>query len=93
MAHSYHDIRVFAAPRFDRLRASCAPAGVSLSTSVEPEENEGVAAAFLGGGVDFRQVEAAPSPSRLLTNTGAARTWPHRDGADGFYVAAFERLA
>jgi 16S rRNA C967 or C1407 C5-methylase (RsmB/RsmF family) len=30
-------------------------------------------------------------PERLRSGAGAARTWPHREGADGFFIAAFER--
>jgi 16S rRNA C967 or C1407 C5-methylase (RsmB/RsmF family) len=29
----------------------------------------------------------------LLTETGAARTWPQRDDVDGFFVAALEKEA
>ena len=64
---------------------------VYSTCSVEPEENEAVVAAFLAESEDFRQVEARPAPASLLAQTGAARTWPHREGADGFFVAAFER--
>ena len=59
--------------------------------SVEPEENEGVVAEFLRANQDFRQVAASPAADVLLTATGAARTWPHRNDTDGFFVAAFER--
>jgi 16S rRNA (cytosine967-C5)-methyltransferase len=58
--------------------------------SVEPEENESVVAAFLAGHGDFRQARVE-APERLLTARGAARTWPQRDDADGFYVAVLER--
>ena len=70
-----------------------APGGrlVYSTCSVEPEENEAVVAAFLEAAGGFRQVRAEPAPARLLTASGAARTWPHRDGSDGFFVAAFER--
>jgi 16S rRNA C967 or C1407 C5-methylase (RsmB/RsmF family) len=27
----------------------------------------------------------------LITSSGAARVWPHKGGADGFFIAAFER--
>ncbi len=63
---------------------------VYSTCSVEPEENEQVAAEFLEQTDDFIQVALPLSPS-LMTTAGAARTWPHRDGADGFFIAAFER--
>jgi 16S rRNA (cytosine967-C5)-methyltransferase len=64
---------------------------VYSTCSVEREENEEVVAAFLRERSDFRQVTAAPAHS--LDGSGAARLWPHRDDSDGFFVAAFERLA
>jgi 16S rRNA (cytosine967-C5)-methyltransferase len=64
---------------------------VYSTCSVEREENEEVVAAFLSARPDFAQAEAAPAPARLLLPDGAARTWPHRDDVDGFYVAAMER--
>jgi 16S rRNA C967 or C1407 C5-methylase (RsmB/RsmF family) len=54
---------------------------------VDREENEDVVAAFLSSNPDFRQTEATPAPAALLLPDGAARTWPHRDDVDGFYVA------
>lgn len=64
---------------------------VYSTCSVEREENEEVVAAFIQAHPDFRQVEAAPAPNSLLLPTGAARTWPHRDDVDGFFVAALEK--
>jgi len=62
---------------------------VYSTCSVEREENEEVVAEFLRTHGEFRQVEAAPA--NILLASGAARTWPHRDDVDGFFVAAFER--
>jgi 16S rRNA (cytosine967-C5)-methyltransferase len=62
---------------------------VYSTCSVEREENEDVVAAFLSSVEDFRQVEARPAT--VLLPGGAARTWPHREDVDGFFVAAFER--
>jgi len=28
----------------------------------------------------------------LLTSSGAVRVWPHKVGADGFFITAFARL-
>jgi 16S rRNA (cytosine967-C5)-methyltransferase len=64
---------------------------VYSTCSVEREENEEVVADLLRARPDFRQREAAPAPPHALLPDGAARTWPHRDDADGFFVAAFER--
>jgi 16S rRNA (cytosine967-C5)-methyltransferase len=63
---------------------------VYSTCSIEPEENEQVEAEFLEQSDDFRRVALPLNPS-LITTSGAARTWPHRDGADGFFIAAFER--
>jgi 16S rRNA (cytosine967-C5)-methyltransferase len=64
---------------------------VYSTCSVEREENEEVAAAFLGSHNEFARAEATPAPPALLLPDGAARTWPHRDDVDGFFVAAMER--
>jgi 16S rRNA (cytosine967-C5)-methyltransferase len=63
---------------------------VYSTCSVEPEENEQVVEAFLRERQDFEQV-FVQAPAPLLSEKGAARTWPQRDGADGFFIAAFER--
>jgi len=41
---------------------------------------------------EYAQVRPAAA-NDLQTETGAIRTWPHRHGTDGFFVAAFERRA
>jgi len=63
---------------------------VYSTCSVEPEENEGVVAAFLEMHPAFELIRP-DVPERLLTHEGAARTWPQRDDTDGFFVAAFEK--
>jgi 16S rRNA (cytosine967-C5)-methyltransferase len=63
---------------------------VYSTCSVEIEENEDVRQAFLENNQSFRSVEL-PLDSAFLTSSGAARTWPHRDGTDGFFICAFER--
>jgi 16S rRNA (cytosine967-C5)-methyltransferase len=64
---------------------------VYSTCSVEPEENEGVVAAFLETQPAFESIRP-DVPERLLTKEGAARTWPQRDDTDGFFVAAFEKM-
>lgn len=64
---------------------------VYSTCSVETEENEDVITQFLDTHADFRQLTATPAPPELLLPSGAARTWPHRDDVDGFFVAAMER--
>jgi 16S rRNA (cytosine967-C5)-methyltransferase len=58
--------------------------------SVETDENEAVAQTFLDNNETFRRAQL-PLDSALITSSGAARTWPHRDGTDGFFICAFER--
>ncbi|HEY0081804.1 MAG TPA: 16S rRNA (cytosine(967)-C(5))-methyltransferase RsmB, partial [Pyrinomonadaceae bacterium] len=71
--------------------AVCSGGRLVYSTcSVEPEENEEVVAAFLEAHPAFESVRP-DVPERLLSNEGAARTWPQRDDTDGFFVAAFEK--
>jgi 16S rRNA (cytosine967-C5)-methyltransferase len=64
---------------------------VYSTCSVEGEEDEEVVASLLRSREDFEQVEATPAPAALLLPSGAARTWPHRDDVDGFFVAALKR--
>jgi 16S rRNA (cytosine967-C5)-methyltransferase len=64
---------------------------VYSTCSVEAEENEQVVSAFLRERQGFEQIEVQ-APASLRCDNGAARTWPHRDGADGFFIAAFSRL-
>lgn len=58
--------------------------------SLEVEENEDVCDQFLSHGSTFER-ENPSVPSHFLTDSGYARTWPHREGMDGFFVAAFRR--
>ena len=63
---------------------------VYSTCSIEAEENEEVVQDFLSSDDQFTQV-SLPLNADLLTNSGAARTWPHRHGTDGFFISAFER--
>jgi 16S rRNA (cytosine967-C5)-methyltransferase len=63
---------------------------VYSTCSLEREENESVVESFLAAHSEFSQT-TADAPERLLTAAGAARTFPHRDDADGFFVAVLER--
>ena len=64
--------------------------------SIEEDENEAVALAFMEAHGEFDQV---PLPrtgicgdaSNLLTPSGSARSWPHRHDLDGFFMIAFQR--
>lgn len=58
--------------------------------SVEPEENEHVINRFIEQNAGFAALDLRVNSS-LITSSGAARLWPHRDGSDGFFIAAFER--
>jgi 16S rRNA (cytosine967-C5)-methyltransferase len=81
---SESDIRELAAQQklFLKHAASVLKPGGRLvysTCSVEREENEGVVRDFLQNNHPFEQLQTT-------------RTWPHRDGTDGFFIANF-RLA
>lgn len=60
--------------------------------SLEPEENEAVIREFLNDNSAFRVSE--PGGARdLLTDSGFVRTFPHRQGSDGFFAAVLEKIA
>lgn len=63
---------------------------VYSTCSVEREENEEVVARFLDENADFKQVPLTIH-ANLIVGNGAARIWPHRDGADGFFITCFVR--
>jgi 16S rRNA (cytosine967-C5)-methyltransferase len=58
--------------------------------SVEPEENEAVVQQFLEN-TDSFAVNELQLNRRFRTASGAARTWPQRDGTDGFFICGFTR--
>ena len=66
--------------------------------SLESDENEAVAVAFVTGHTEFDQLPlASPRTSDgeadLATASGAIRTWPHRHDVDGFFMIGFQRRA
>jgi 16S rRNA (cytosine967-C5)-methyltransferase len=68
---------------------------VYATCSSEPEENEGVAHAFLASTQGFLPLhahDAAPSlPAEVIDARGHLRTEPHRHGLEAFFGAVFER--
>ncbi len=46
---------------------------------------------FLENNETFQPGSSWRSTVSLLTSSGMARTWPHRQGTDGFFICAFER--
>lgn len=62
---------------------------VYSTCSVEPEENEEVVEAFLEKEKAFVRIRPPLDPS-LLARDGSVRTFPHRQGTDGFFIAVFE---
>ncbi|MCU1384514.1 MAG: rRNA ((967)-C(5))-methyltransferase [Acidobacteria bacterium] len=76
-----------------------APGGrlVYATCSSEPEENEGVAAAFLATTRGFTPLHAGEATSRLdpalIDDRGHLRTQPHLHHLEAFFGAVFEREA
>jgi len=58
--------------------------------SVEPDENEQVIGNFLAERPEFVKFDLAAT-KELVTSEGDIRTWPHRDGCDGFFIAGLHR--
>ena len=63
---------------------------VYSTCSLEREENETVAREFLASDPGFaKSIPKVAAP--FCTDEGYARTWPHRDTMDGFFIAEFRR--
>jgi 16S rRNA (cytosine967-C5)-methyltransferase len=58
--------------------------------SLEREENEEVVQKFLEANTEFQVVQAG-APNDCLTAEGFVRTFPHRQGTDGFFAAVIEK--
>ncbi len=72
------------------------PGGVLVyaTCSLEPEENEGVVAAFRARREGFEPDAIPPSvPSTCLAAPGMLRMFPHRHGSDGFTALRLRRRA
>jgi 16S rRNA (cytosine967-C5)-methyltransferase len=95
-----NDLRPLAAEQLTMLRRAAdavAPGGrlIYATCSSEPEENEDVAAHFIGDAPDFRTVDAGHAHPRLdaalIDPRGHFRTEPDRHGLEAFFGAVFER--
>jgi 16S rRNA (cytosine967-C5)-methyltransferase len=63
---------------------------VYSTCSLEREENEEVCRQFLADASEFRTVRPSTA-ERLITDEDFARTFPHIDNMDGFFIARFTR--
>ncbi len=64
---------------------------VYSTCSIEREENEDVVRRFLEHNSTFQVIEPR-APAGLITIDRFVRTFPHRDGTDGFFAAVLERV-
>jgi len=94
------DLPVLAASELTMLQRAAdavAPCGrlIYATCSSEPEENEGIADAFLMTTPGFRPVPADAASARLphdvVDRRGHLRTLPHVHGLEAFFAAVFER--
>ncbi len=81
----------------DGVAGTLVPDGLLVysTCSVEPEETEGVVAAFLADHPQFRLDDPRPAllqAADLVDDQGYLRTWPHCHGMDGFFVARLRRI-
>ena len=58
--------------------------------SIETEEDEHVAEAFVAKNPDFTRIHPDVH-ERFITERGYARTFPHVDGTDGFFLTVFRK--
>lgn len=65
---------------------------VYSTCSVEREENEDVCDKFMASAAETFIKTQPEVAKRFLTSDGYARTWPHRDAMDGFFIAALKRI-
>jgi len=63
---------------------------IYATCSMEREENEDVVSAFLSMHEEFRPV-IPPVAEAFRTESGYVRTFPHRQGTDGFFAAVLEK--
>jgi 16S rRNA (cytosine967-C5)-methyltransferase len=63
---------------------------VYSTCSIEREENEEVIRQFIESGAPYRVLHPN-ARADLVTAEGFVRTFPHRDGADGFFAAVLEK--
>jgi 16S rRNA (cytosine967-C5)-methyltransferase len=89
------DIRRLAELQFNLLARGAAvlkPGGrlIYSTCSLEREENEEVIEKFLAANREFEVVRAS-APADCLTAEGLVRTFPHRQGSDGFFAAVLEK--
>jgi 16S rRNA (cytosine967-C5)-methyltransferase len=64
---------------------------VYSTCSLEDEENEEVVRRFLDE-IDSFDVVEPNAPTNLVTGENFVRTYPHRNGTDGFFAAVLERI-
>lgn len=74
------------------------PGGVLVyaTCSTSPQEDEAVVEEFLSCHPQFvieNGAQVLPAWGELFTPAGNLRTWPHRQGCDGFFSARLKRIA